>query len=302
MIGLLLLAALCVGVCALAVVRAAGARRVRTSQRLADIDVYGFSQDGGVSRSGVPHDRAAGGLSGLVEAIGQMVSTRFGSVREDELRTQLLAAGMYRTSPRVLLGYRVVAAVMLPAVVLAIASVSVLSVMLALLVSVLGWMTPLVIVRRRARFRLAEVERMLPDLIDILVVTVEAGLGFTSSLRLAAGEFSGPLSDELRLTLQEQAMGLAVSEALGNMVRRCDTPAMRAFVRSVVQGENLGVSIGVIMRNLAVDMRSRRRKMAEEQAQKAPVKMLFPLVFLIFPSLFIVLLTPAFFALGDLFK
>jgi tight adherence protein C len=302
MIGLLLLAALCVGLCALALVRAAGARRVRTAQRLADIDVYGFSQDGGVSRSGVPLDHAAGGISGIAEAIGQMVSARLGTVREEDLRTQLLAAGMYRTSPRILLGYRVVAAVLLPAIVLVLASVSALSLLLALLVSVVGWMAPLVIVRRRARFRLAEVERSLPDLIDILVVTVEAGLGFTASLRLAAGEFSGPLSDELRLTLQEQAMGLSVSEALGNMVRRCDTPAMRAFVRSVVQGENLGVSIGLIMRNLAVDMRSRRRKMAEERAQKAPVKMLFPLVFLIFPSIFIVLLTPAFFALSALFN
>jgi tight adherence protein C len=302
MIGLLLLAALCVGLCVLALTRAAGVRRVRTAQRLAEIDVYGFSKEGGVSHSGVPLDRATPGIAGVIERIGDLLSSRVGTVREEDMRTQLLAAGMYRTSPRVLLGYRAVCAIMLPALVLVIGSVSAVTLVLAALVGVLGWMTPLVLVRRRARFRLVEIDRGLPDLIDILVVTVEAGLGFTSSLRLAAGEFVGPLSDELRLTLQEQTMGLSVSEALGNLVRRCDTPAMRAFVRAVVQGENLGVSTGVIMRNLAVDMRSRRRKTAEELAQKAPVKMLFPLIFLIFPSLFIVLLTPAVFALADVFR
>lgn len=90
-------------------------------------------------------------------------------------------------------------------------------------------------------------------------------------------------------------MGLAITEALQNMLARAETPAMRSFVRSIIQGETLGVSIGEIMRNLAVEMRKRRRAGAEERAQKAPIKILFPLIFLIFPSMFVILLGPAVF-------
>jgi tight adherence protein C len=148
-------------------------------------------------------------------------------------------------------------------------------------------------VRRKARSRLQEIDHRLPDLIDLLVVTVEAGLGFGGALRLAAEHVTGPLSDELRLTLQEQTMGLGTDEALSNMAIRAATPGMLAFVRAMAQGERLGISIGHVLRNLAIDMRKRRRSLAEERAQKAPIKMLFPLVFLIFPAMFIVLMTPA---------
>jgi tight adherence protein C len=126
-------------------------------------------------------------------------------------------------------------------------------------------------------------------------------MSFSGSLQLAAKQFTGPLSDELRLTLQEQTMGLAMGDALAHLLRRADTPGMRTFVRSVTQGERLGVSTGQIMRNLSVDMRRRRRKAAEERAQKAPIKLLFPLVFLIFPSIFIVLLLPAVFGIQAAF-
>lgn len=88
-------------------------------------------------------------------------------------------------------------------------------------------------------------------------------------------------------------MGLGVDEALSNMADRADTPAMRSFVRAMAQGERMGISTGQIMRSLSHEMRARRKALAEEKAQKAPVLMLFPLVFLIFPSMFIVLMTPA---------
>jgi tight adherence protein C len=172
-----------------------------------------------------------------------------------------------------------------------------LAIVLALVAIGVGWMLPLVAVRRKARQRLDQIDLALPDLVDLLVVTVEAGLGFSGSLRVAADQFAGPLSDELRLTMQEQAMGLAMSDALVHLLGRADTPSMRSFVRSVIQGEALGVSTGTIMRNIAGEMRKRRRKAAEERAQKAPIKLLFPLVFLIFPTMFIVLLLPAVFSL-----
>jgi len=141
----------------------------------------------------------------------------------------------------------------------------------------------------------------LPELIDLLVVTVEAGLGFGSSLQVASEKLDGPLGDELRLTLQEQNMGLSTNESLKNMLARAETPAMRSFVRSILQGEILGVSIGEIMRNLSTEMRKRRRAAAEERAQKAPIKILFPLIFLIFPAMFIILLGPAVFQFLEAF-
>ena len=156
-----------------------------------------------------------------------------------------------------------------------------------------GWALPLVLLQRRARKRLYDIDYALPGMIDLLVVTVEAGLGFSSALKVAAEKLQGPLGDELRLTMQEQRMGLATRDALKNMAERADTAGMRTFVRAIVQGEQLGVSIGQILRGLAVDMRKLRRAMAEERAHKAPVKMLFPLVFLIFPAMFILLLGPA---------
>jgi tight adherence protein C len=164
-----------------------------------------------------------------------------------------------------------------------------------------GWVTPDVIVRHRIERRYEQIEWELPELIDLLVVTVEAGLGFSGSMQVAAQRIDGPLGDELRLSLQEQSMGLSIEESLRNMLDRCETPSMRAFVRSVLQGETLGVSIGQIMRTLAEEMRKRRRANAEERAQKAPIKILFPLIFLIFPAMFIVLLGPAAFNMVDAF-
>ncbi len=146
--------------------------------------------------------------------------------------------------------------------------------------------------RRRARFRLERIDHELPELVDLLVVTVEAGPGFAGSLQIAADRFSGPLGDELRLAMQEQAMGLPVDQSLTTCSPARTPTAMRSFVRSIRQGESLGVSIGQIMRNLALEMRKRRRAAAEERAQKAPVKILFPLVVLIFPAIFVCLLAP----------
>src|SRR5204863_2672021 len=91
----------------------------------------------------------------------------------------------------------------------------------------------------------------------------------------------------------EQNMGLSIQEAMLHMLARCETPSMRSFVRSIVQGESLGVSIGQIMRDLAHEMRRRRYAVAQEKAQKAPIKILFPLVLLIFPAMFVILLGPA---------
>lgn len=292
MVALLVLGIFFVGLCVAALVRMVSLRRVRTVEQLSAIQDYGFGAD----PTGAPVIRAqipSTGVTGYVTKLGETVSRWFGSVSEEDLRAELMAAGIYTMTPRTLLGYRVVAAVGFPFVVLLLGGFNVLSVLIALMTIFAGWMLPLVLVRRRGRLRLAEIDLRLPDLIDLLVVTIEAGLGFTAALRVAAQNLKGAISDELRLTLQEQTMGLAVDDALAHLAARADTPNMRAFVRSMAQGERLGISMGQIMRNLALEMRKRRRKQAEERAQKAPIKMLFPLVFLIFPAMFVVLLVPA---------
>jgi tight adherence protein C len=221
----------------------------------------------------------------------------------DRIQRDLIAAGLYDIKPGRFMGYRVLCAIGFPLLWIWLALTAGIkpaqAVLLTLIIAFLGWWMPARILQERAKQRLAEIDYQLPELIDLLVVTIEAGLGFVGSLQTAAGRLGDPLGQEIRLTLQEQSMGLSIQEAMLNMLSRCDTPSMRSFVRSIVQGETLGVSIGQIMRDLAHEMRRRRHALAQERAQKAPIKILFPLVLLIFPAMFIVLLGPAIFRFID---
>ncbi len=276
-----------------------------TAQTIGQIDSYGFTAPATREVGGTPepatNSPAGPGLAAQVGGFAQ----NFLGVGEHGIRRELLAAGMYTTDPLTIIGYRLLAAVGAVAVWLWFAITTgrsfIILLLGAILLGVLGWMLPVMIVRRRGRARTERIDYELPELIDLLVVTLEAGLSFLASLHMAADRLEGPLGTELRLTLQEQRMGLGINDALEGMLRRCETPSLRTFVRSVIQGENLGVSTGQIMRNLAVEMRKRRRAMAEERAQKAPVKMLFPLIFLIFPAMFVVLLGPAIYSIGKVF-
>ena len=119
--------------------------------------------------------------------------------------------------------------------------------------------------------------RQMPDMIDLLVVTIEAGLGILASMRVAAESLPDPLGQELRLTLQEQRMGLSVNEAIESLGRRADCSNMRIFVRSLTQGERLGVSIGDDDAEPRARDAEAAEGMVEETAQKIPIKMLFPL-------------------------
>jgi tight adherence protein C len=211
---------------------------------------------------------------------------------------KLRAAGVYVLTPEAFHGYRVMLSVLAPGFLLFVSlgsgSFAAINVLEILLVGALCWFGPALLVGTRAQRRMDAIDRTLPELIDVLTATMEAGLGFAGSLQLVAERFAGPLGQELRLTLQEQRMGLSSEDALSHLLERCDTPSMRAFVRAVLQGEALGVSIATMMRNLASETRKRRRQAAHAQIQRAPVKMLFPLVFLVFPAMLIVLLYPAF--------
>jgi tight adherence protein C len=274
--------------------------RTRAVTRVQEISAYGFTGAIAAPATTAGATRSGGPLIGVATRLGNLIAGQVGPVREEKLRSELLAAGIYGLAPRALLGFAFLGAVLLGLLALLYdVSPLVLKIGLIAVAVRIGWGIPLFVVRRRARSRLQAIERALPDLIDLLVVTVEAGMGFSGSVQLASSRMSGPLGDELRLTLQEHRMGRALKEALEQMLARAGTPAMRSFVRAVTQGEALGVSIGSILRGLAVEMRRRRRQQAEEQAQKAPVKMLFPLVFLIFPSIGIVVLGPAAFDIFD---
>jgi tight adherence protein C len=284
------------------IARAVAMPRARAAEMIGQIDSYGFSRPREEAQKQTP---VRGALDDVANVIGTALARRASSGREAKLRQRLMAAGLYLTPPRRFLGYQVLSTITFPAAWVWLAGTMGFSGVvfwLALpLMILLGWRAPLIVIDRRARVRLEAIDYELPELIDILVVTVEAGLGFSGSIRTASERISGPLGDELRLALQEQNMGLTTEEALRHMLIRADTASMRSFVRAVTQGETLGVSIGDILRSLALEMRKRRRAAAEERAQKAPIKILFPLVFLIFPAMFIVLLGPAIFDFIDAF-
>ena len=292
MILLLLMGVVLTGIGVALLAWAVGNPNLRGTPPVAQIQRYGFTRR---ARSERPKVAIGGLFDKAADSVGERFVGRFG--KGDEIRRQLVAAGMYRISATKFLGYRVLATIGLPLIWIWFVTATSKSGLIGLLGTVacgaIGWVLPLRIVKDRARRRLAEVDYELPELIDLLVVTVEAGLGFVGALQMSAGRLVGPLGEELRLTLQEQNMGLSINEALANTMARCDTPSMRSFVRSIVQGETLGVSIGQILRDLATEMRRRRKAAAEERAQKAPIKILFPLVFLIFPSMFVILLGPA---------
>jgi tight adherence protein C len=260
------------------------------------VEAYGFTQHEQQEES------AASGVRGVVDELATKLGSAVGSGKgrpNSRVQRDLVAAGLYHITPGRFTGYRLLLAGGLPLLwiwlAVSIGAKPVAAVLLTLLLGFAGWWLPTRALQTRAEKRLSEIDYQLPELIDLLVVTIEAGLGFVGSVQTAAGRVSGPLGEELRLTLQEQSMGLSIQEALLHMLDRCDTPSMRSFVRSVVQGERLGVSIGQIMRDLAHEMRRRRYAIAQEKAQKAPIKLLFPLVFLIFPAMFVILLGPAMF-------
>jgi len=157
---------------------------------------------------------------------------------------------------------------------------------------VTGLMLPEYYLTVRASRRSAEVESVLPQILDLLTVSVEAGLGFDGAISKVVEKTRGVLTLELKRMMQEIRVGKTRREALKDMADKFAVQDLNNFVSAVILGEQLGISIGNVLRRQADQIRLRRRQSAEERAMKAPVKMLFPLVFLIFPALFIIILGP----------
>jgi len=166
---------------------------------------------------------------------------------------------------------------------------SALSLTLSVMVAYLRWFG----LSRAASKRQTEVRRSLPDLMDLLVVSVEAGLAFDMALLRVVEKLKGPISEELQRVLKEMQLGKSRKDALRDMAERVGVEELSALVSAIIQGEQLGVGVAGILRLQSDLIRDKRQQSIEEQSMKAPIKMLFPLVFFIFPSIFVVILGPA---------
>lgn len=152
--------------------------------------------------------------------------------------------------------------------------------------------------RSQVETREQAILRQLPDIMDLLVICMEAGLGFTAAVSRTVANIDGEMSDEFAVALGEMRAGASRAEALGTLAERVQIPEIRSFVMAIRQADQFGISVSTVLRNQADDMRVARRQVAQEKAQKAPVKMLVPMVFCIFPPMFIITIGPAGIALA----
>ena len=160
---------------------------------------------------------------------------------------------------------------------------------------------PDAVLNRQVEERQYAIRNKLPDVMDLLVISVEAGLGFEQALDRTVSAVPGPLSDEFARMLGEVRAGSTRADAMRAMDARTNIPEIRSFVLAILQADTFGVSIGRVLRAQADEMRIKRRQLAQERAQKAPVKMLIPMVFCIFPALFVIVLGPAALNIADAF-
>ena len=170
-----------------------------------------------------------------------------------------------------------------------------------LIFAVMGFLVPDMLLTLRARGRRDRIRSSLPDALDLLAVSVEAGMGFDGAIQKLTEHMDGPLVDEFALALGEMRIGETRADALKRLVARVDAPEISAFVRAIIQADQLGISLGRILRVQAADARLRRQAAAEEKAMKAPIKMLFPTVLFIFPAMFLVILGPAMLKIMEIF-
>ena len=259
-----------------------------------------------LSRGGAPTDSRQIALSAsakdrlldpLFEAIGRGARGFTGSGTAARTQKKLELAGLYDTGwtvERVLvirflsLGVGIVLALALLA-----GETTRNTVLLAIMIGAVSYLGPTAWLDRRVSERKALIERQLPDIIDQMTVSVEAGLGFDAAMARSAEGREGPLVEELRRVIQDIQVGMSRDEALDHMVERTDVPDLRQFVVSVRQSTRHGLPIGRVLRIQSQELREKRRSRIEEKAASLPVKIVFPLVFCILPSLFVVILGPA---------
>jgi len=216
----------------------------------------------------------------------------------EKVSLRLLSAGMgRRVSPTGFLaakGMFLIGGIVLGVIVGGIVGGGMASFMFVLAIAGAGFIGPDFYINTRIKSRREKIRGQLPDALDLLAVSVEAGLGFDGALQKLTEQMEGPLIEEFTLTLGEMRIGETRQDALKKLSERVDAPEVSAFVRSIIQADQFGISLGRILKVQAADTRLRRQAAAEEKAMKAPIKMLFPTVMFIFPAMFLVILGPAF--------
>jgi tight adherence protein C len=218
---------------------------------------------------------------------------------------RLLAAGLGRTiSPNTFLAFKsalAIAGIVVGALVGGAVAGPGAVLFAAVALGGVGFIGPDLVVGHKARSRNDRIRAELPDALDLMAVSVEAGMGFDGAISKLTEHMEGPLAEEFALTLSEIRIGESRQDALKKLSERTGTPELSSFVRSIIQADQLGISLGRILRVQATDSRLKRQAAAEEKAMKAPIKMLFPTVLFIFPAMFLVILGPAFLNLSKLF-
>lgn len=174
--------------------------------------------------------------------------------------------------------------------------------LILLAVTALSYFVPDILIRSNAQKRREAIRTELPNALDQMLISVQAGLGFEMAMGRAGNNGTGPLADELIRTLQDIQVGRSRKDAYLAMSERIDVPDVRSFVRAVVQADAYGVAIASVLKAQAKDMRIKRKQRAEEHAMKMPVKMLFPLIFFILPTLFVVVLGPTVLSIIEMFS
>jgi len=234
----------------------------------------------------------------LVEASARFMA-RFTPARTLEVtRHKLdLAGNPNNWSATEFFGIRGLAALLLAALTLALTVLSgaglAQQLLFTLLMGLLGFFLPVVWLSRRIRRRQQEVIKTLPDALDLLTISVEAGLPFDGAMQRVAEKWDNEISRAFERMLNEMRMGKSRREALRNMASRIEVPDVTSFVAALVQADQLGISIAKVLRIQSEQMRIKRRQRAEEKARQAPIKMLIPMTFLIFPTILIIILGPA---------
>lgn len=164
---------------------------------------------------------------------------------------------------------------------------------ITIVVTLVGFHVPDIALLQMSQRRQARIRRELPDALDLLSISVEAGLAFDAALAQVARNTVGPLAEEFFRVLQEMQLGTGRADAMRALGERTTVPELRGFVTAMVQADSFGVPVANVLRVQAAEMRVKRSQLAEEKAQKVPVKILFPLIFCILPALFVVVLGPA---------
>lgn len=236
-------------------------------------------------------------LSPITEKFGEVVRQVSPFAMQAEIRERLQRAGNPAgVTPDGFLTIKALAVVVVGTFGLGLpllsGGLSLKSAIIGIVMAGLSWKLPDFWLSQKMDKRATQIQLALPDALDLIVVCVEAGNGLEAAMANVSRKLTGPLGEEFERTLQEISLGKTRREALRDLSKRTRVPDLQAFIAALLQADQLGVSIAQVLRVQADAMRVRRRQRAEEQASKAPVKMLIPLVMLIFPALIIVVLGP----------